>query len=547
MTDPLAAPPPFDEAAEQSLIGSIIQKPSVLDEVAGLVSPDDCYREAHQVIFTTMLQLRSEGIRFQDDALVVCRETQRRFPHAGVDETFLAVLLESVSGGYHADWYARRVREVADLRRIVYACRNALRQAQDGSVDPAALLASFDEIRSGRGGYELKPMDSAEFMQADFRLSWLIRGVLVDGQPMVIGAPEKTMKTGIVIDLAVSLGSGTPFLNHPDFAVPSPVRVCVLSGESGGAKLRAAAEAVCRARDIRLVDVDVLWSLELPKLADPEHLTALRRGIEKLGIRVLVVDPAYLCLMAGDTQGRAASNVFDTGSILLELSRLGQQTGCTIIVVHHTKKPDAKNRFGPISLADLSMSGFREWARQWLLMNRRCEYQGDGRHELWFDVGGSAGHCGRYVLTVDEGQLDDDFGGREWHCRVEYASEAIVRIEQSREQQQQALRDRKRSEKLERLNDTIGAAGPTGETKSQLRQQAKLDTADMDDLLAELIERGAIEACAVLKGKQSYPGYRRAPLPGSERLGVTRSSDTLRVPSDGAGEGQWVGGSVPPL
>jgi|GEM_PF-973121 len=543
----LTGPPPFDEAAEQALIGSLMLLPTGVDEVAGLVTPDDCYRETHRAVFATLRQLQAEGIPFAADPLVVLRETQRRFPAACVDTDLLSRLMDAVPDGFHATYYAQQVRDAADRRRVFHACRETLQRVQDASVDPADLLTRLTDLRAGRGGYQLQPMTSAEFLAADFRLSWLVRGVLVDGQPMVIGAPEKTLKTGVVIDLAVSLGSGTPFLNHPGFGVPMPVRVCVLSGESGGAKLRAAAEAVCQTREISLRDCDVLWSLDLPKLADPDHLRGLRRSIESLDIRVLVIDPAYLCLMAGDTQGRAASNVFDTGSILLDLSRLGQQTGCTIIVVHHTRKPEAKSRFSPIGLSDLSMSGFREWARQWLLMNRRCEYQGDGRHELWFDVGGSAGHCGRYVLTVDEGQLDDDFNGREWNCRVEHASEAIARIEQSREQFQQELRDRKRLEKLERLNDAIGAASPGGETKSRLRELAKLDTADIDNLLDDLLDRGAIEACSVAKGRQSYPGYRRASLGESERLGVTRSSDSLLVPPDGSAGGQWVGGSVPPL
>ena len=68
----------------------------------------------------------------------------------------------------------------------------------------------------------------------------------------------------------------------------------------------AAAQVVCDARGIRLQDVDVLWQFELPKLADQKHLRGIKQSIVKDGIDVLMIDPAYLCLLAGDdTQSRS--------------------------------------------------------------------------------------------------------------------------------------------------------------------------------------------------------------------------------------------------
>ena len=70
---------------------------------------------------------------------------------------------------------------------------------------------------------------------------------------------------------------------------------------------------------------------------------------------------------------------------------------CAIVLLHHTSRGANRQRnFAPATLEDLAYSGVSEFSRQWLLLSRRSEYvPGTGRHELWFSVGGSAGHSGQ--------------------------------------------------------------------------------------------------------------------------------------------------------
>ena len=438
-----------------------------------------------------------------------------------------------------ASQYAAAVRDNSLRRQIAEHCREVLEQARSGRK-PDDLLRSLESVHKSSNtncDHELRTMTSAEFASADFKLEWLVTGVLVKGQPVIVGGPEKCLKTGCLVDLAISIATGTPFLGNEAFEVPCPRRACVLSGESGGAKLRAAALAVCDARSIRLQDVDVLWQFELPKLADPEHLRGIKQSIIKDCIDVLIIDPAYLCLLAGDERNRSAGNVFDMGSLLRDVGQLGQDTGCTIVLCHHTTKRERQYRLTRTTLEDLSQAGFREFARQWLLLGRKSQYQHDGRHELWLDVGGSAGQSGAYVLTVDEGVIDENFAGRKWSCRVEDASTAQERATNDKGRRLAKQKQQRRDEQLKRLKDAIEPCGANGETKSVLRHAAHLKSDEFDDLIQELLDQRAVERCHVLKSRRKHEGFRRVTEATSATdAGAVGTSRNIRVvPTQSAG------------
>jgi hypothetical protein len=243
--------------------------------------------------------------------------------------------------------------------------------------------------RAGRApdGHGLRPKSNG---LGEYTLGWLVKEVLVEMQPAILGGPKKVLKTSVLVDLALSLGSGEPFLGS--FAVPRRRRTLLISGESGGFTLKETARRICLAKGVRLEDTDTLWDFRLPKLTVTKEMDELRRGLEADRVEVAMFDPLYLCLLAGSkpTARPDAKNLFDIGPLLLEVAQVCLDVGCMPVLAHHTVKHSGRSA-DPLDLDDLAYAGVAEFARQWLLISRRLPYQpGSGEHKLWLNVGGFA-------------------------------------------------------------------------------------------------------------------------------------------------------------
>jgi hypothetical protein len=368
-------------------------------------------------------------------------------------------------------------------------------------------------------GFQWVPIDSAAFANSDFRPTWLCKKVLVDKQVAVIGGPQKSLKTSLALDLAISLASATQWLG--EFACPAVKRVAVLSGESGPGALQSIARRVCLAKNIDLAELggNLYWQFTLPQLAVREQLDALRAGLEKEHVEVVVVDPLYLCLLSG-VNGPKAENLFDTGPLLLQVAQTCLLAGATPALLHHTTKPSGR-KVEPLELADLAFSGIAEFARQWILVSRREGYDPDtGLNRLWLSAGGSVGHGGLWAVDIDEGLLAEDFTGRKWAVTVQTSGEArqVERNQREEAKRQKQIRCEHEDDGavLAALDRIEGRGKPTSvnavTTETGLpRERAKRS-------IARLIEEELVEPMNVqvatgqgLKGRREAAGLRRKP------------------------------------
>jgi hypothetical protein len=260
---------------------------------------------------------------------------------------------------------------------------------------------------------------------------WLIKGVLVAGQPAVLGGPMKTLKTSILIDMTISIGTGNWFLGR--FPVPRARRVGLISGESGRFVIRANARELAMARGIDLEhDPNILWGFNLPDLTDDGHLKALGKMIGDHGLEVLAIDPIYLCIPDKIVDHK---NMFSFGPVLDAFGQVCLEVGCTPILSHHFTK-SREDPYAPPQVHELAYGGISQWMRQWMLVARREPYASGVPHKLHWVHGGSFGHSGELSLDIDTGDIDEDFNGRKWEVSVATAGQAI----QARQEEQDAAK-----------------------------------------------------------------------------------------------------------
>jgi hypothetical protein len=371
------------------------------------------------------------------------------------------------------------------------------------------LSAAIEEFRSQDRPQTFRTMTSAELDSADLHTEYLVTDVMARMQATIIAAAKKSLKTNTAIDLTLSLASRSPFLGK--FCVPEAVRVALMSGESGERTIQETAQRIARSKPWPNLSnyENAVWSFDLPRLGHPQTKRELVSFIEDQRLQVLIIDPAYLCLDLGDDAG----NLFSVGKKLRELTDIQNETGCTIVIIHHNVKSKG-DPFAVPELESIAWSGFQEWARQWILIGRREAYRPDqaGSHKLWFSVGGSAGHSGLWGIDIEEGSPTDQ-EGRRWEVSIDGASqviaESISEREQTKEQQAQAKAGRQLAADAEKLLKEYRKR-PEGDTAKSFRERAQLNGARAGAANDKLIASGQIVPWKVIKNGRSFDGFKLA-------------------------------------
>jgi len=355
----------------------------------------------------------------------------------------------------------------------VCRARRAILKDQEAEEDAHADEAAVDSEADGFTGDFIS---LGELLAKRIERQWLVNRVLVEGEVAIVGGPKKTLKTTILIDLAIALAAGGKFLGH--FDVPKSRRVVLISGESGEATIQEIGRRVClmRSRLGLSVPTDKLQlGFHLPRLSCDADLHELRQALRRHHADLVILDPLYLALLVDNPDVNPA-NIYAMGPLLRAAARACLDVGATPIFAHHTTKASGHSNGRAreaLDLEHLSFSGVAEVARQWIVLSRRESFQPDvGASKLWMNVGGSAGHSGLYAIDVEEGVLGAAFGERFWKVSVKPASDAIKdkQLERMREEEakrQEIIAKRKRSV-LECL-----------ETISKLVLQHKLESAGM--------------------------------------------------------------------
>lgn len=110
--------PPYNQEAEQAVLGAVLIEPSVLVNVTERLRPEDFYRQAHQRLLQVMIRLTEQGEPVDLVTLTAALQDQKLLEEVG-GVPYLTELAGAVPTAANVDYYAQIVEEKAILRRLI--------------------------------------------------------------------------------------------------------------------------------------------------------------------------------------------------------------------------------------------------------------------------------------------------------------------------------------------------------------------------------------------------------------------------------------------
>lgn len=140
----LSRQPPHDAEAEFGVLGSMLLKPDVCDDVATVLRAGDFYQDAHACLFEHMMEMHNAGQRIDVTLLVNRLKKSKVFDKIG-GAAFLARVSQAVPNAAHAMYYAKIVREKSTYRALIDVGTDMLQQAYDESSEARELLTHAEQ------------------------------------------------------------------------------------------------------------------------------------------------------------------------------------------------------------------------------------------------------------------------------------------------------------------------------------------------------------------------------------------------------------------
>lgn len=139
--------PPSSIEAESGVLGSIILRPEVCDDIALILRPDDFYDDANRKLFGRILSMSDAGQKIDLMLLVEALKTAGELDTVG-GVANIGKVAQSVPNAAHAIYYAQIVREKAIRRHLIDAGTDTIREAHIGEDAEAALEKAEQRILS---------------------------------------------------------------------------------------------------------------------------------------------------------------------------------------------------------------------------------------------------------------------------------------------------------------------------------------------------------------------------------------------------------------
>lgn len=184
-------------------------------------------------------------------------------------------------------------------------------------------------------------------------VSWLVDEWLPDASITFLVSPPESYKTWMLLDLAVSVSAGVPFLGRYRVNSPGPTLIIQQEDSHSGLTDRLALIAEQKLGALPKLDGD-MWSIpsmpDIPIYVHPDRqlrfgnkqvLAEMEKQIDQIRPKVIMIDPLY------STTDSTDNYMADLANRMMVLKTWRDKYGCSFVIAHHSKKnldPDSTAR-----------------------------------------------------------------------------------------------------------------------------------------------------------------------------------------------------------
>ena len=373
--------PPHDIAAEESVIGSLLVDGEAITQIAGMLKPEDFYREQHKWCYEACLSLYHRNEAINQVTLGHELTTGNHFEEMG-GSAYLTYLAASVPTSVHIEYYANIVSRTSIMRGIINAAGEiaSIGYENDANVEEALTKAenTLYRIRNTQPSRDFVPIrelldtylaetastrrtdrevapDATGFTDLDQLLGGFQRSDLI-----ILAARPSVGKSALALNIATNVakqGAVVAIFSLEMSCEQVVLRLLANEAEVSGHRLRLGLYTEAEGNQVthaigELSDLTVYID-DTPMQGITQMRSKARRLHLEKGVDLIIVD--YLQLVSGSS--RTDNRVQEVGEISRALKAIARDLNVPVLAVSQLSRAiEQRPSHRPI-LSDLRESG----------------------------------------------------------------------------------------------------------------------------------------------------------------------------------------------
>ena len=394
--------PPHSVESEQSILGSIILDKDAIITVAETINPSDFYKEAHKIIYESMLSLNSNN---EPIDLITLIEELRKEGHldniGGI--SYLTSLSTIVPTTSNVKYYANIVKEKSVMRQLIKASNEIINLGYDASTDVQEILNKAEknifDISQEKSGDDIQPINAV--LQDTFDMIEKLCTEKKEVTGITTGFKDLNKKINGLQRTDLILLAARPAMGKTAFslnlvqnaALKGDASVAVFSLEMSKEQLVQRMLSAQSNVELSKIKTGTLGESDWPRIIDgmavlseakifiddtpgikiSEVRSKCRRLKMEKGLDLILID--YLQLMEGE--GKNENRQQEIAKISRSLKILAKELDCPVVALSQlSRSPELRKDHRPI-LSDLRESGSIEQDADIVMFLYRDEYYHD--------------------------------------------------------------------------------------------------------------------------------------------------------------------------